>query len=180
MCHYRHLNRFNPFKVTTIADISTETRSSNALQTQEIDQLTPSDGCHHNQEGCDEDTISISTSLELRRHSSQGDRPCEIFQRQISEHLRRNSPPSTLAAYFMPPEKIGYPNRLINRSALNWLKNVNLLRVNVAIPGEKLPFMQQLYRCSSENILLLSPDHRSYDLSGTPALRKSFSSGILF
>lgn len=150
------------------------------MQTPEIDRLAPSDVCHHNHDSSDDETISISTSLELRRHSSQGDRPCEIFQRQISEHLRRHSPPSTLAAYFMPSEKIMCPNRLFNRSALNWLKNVNLLRVNVAIPGEKLPFMQQLHRCSSENILLLSPDHRLYDLSGTPVLRKSFSSGILF
>lgn len=148
---------------------------SSALQTREIEELAPSDGCINN-----DDVNPLSTELDLRRHSSQDDRPCEIFERQILNHMYRQSPsPSTIATNFVPIEKIHSNNRLFNRNALNWLKNFNLMRLN-APACETSPLMQQLQRCVSENTLLLSSEHRTYDLSGTSAIRKSFSSGILF
>lgn len=150
---------------------------SGALQTEAIDRLAPSYGGNNNDE---DEPMTIPTSLELRRHSSQDDRPCEIFQQQITNHKQHRSPsPSRLAAHFLPTQKTHSNNRLFNRSALNWLKNFNLMRLHPS-PSETSPFMQQLHRCSSENILLLSPEHRMHDLSGTPTMRKSFSSGILF
>lgn len=151
---------------------------SSALQEHGIDELAPTDDCINNDDV--QEAMSISTELDLRRHSSQDDRPCEIFERQILNHKYRQSPsPSTFLTNFVPIEKTHNNNRLFNRNALNWLKNFNLLRVD-AQPHETSPLMQQLQRCVSENTLLLSPEHRSYDLSGTSALRKSFSSGILF
>lgn len=180
-----HSIKFNPIKATAIASTSVVdlpsmagSAESSALQTEEIEAITPSDGCINNDDV--EEATSISTELDLRRHSSQDDRPCEIFERQILNHEYRQSPsPLTFATNFVPIEKIQSNNRLFNRSALNWLKNFNLMRVS-AQPCETSPFMQQLQRCVSENTLLLTPEHRSYDLSGRSAIRKSFSSGILF
>lgn len=164
-----------------IVDVPIMTRpsESNTLQTRDIDR--PLDDCviTNSNEHVDNESMRIPNELELRRHSSQGDRPCEIFQRQISNHMREHTPPLTTATQLIPSEKITSNSRQWNRNALNWLKNFNLMRVN-PLSRASSPLLQQLHRCSSENVLLLSPEHRSYDLTGTPGMRKSFSSGILF
>lgn len=104
---------------------------------------------------------SITMSLALRRHSLQGNQQCEIFQQQIMNHFQRrpNVADDAMENVYQ---------HLLDRSALNWLKNLNLKNTTRIF---------QLRRSSSENVLLLSP---RIEVNAINILKRSFSSGLLF
>lgn len=123
----------------------------------------------------------ISTSLTLRRHSLQGDCPCEIFEQQIAKQSQHQQPTQTPIICVFAANAIesngnaeNIYERLLNRSALTWLKNINIKRNPMLTESMNVI---RLRRSSSENVLLLSPQR---GLNRWPIVQRSFSSGLVF
>lgn len=113
-----------------------------------------------------------------RRHSSQEDRPCQFFEQQIMNHLQQSSN-SVVQSQLITNRK---ENGCFHPSAINWLKNFNLVRNKIPeeITSHRHFFKATLRKTSSENELLLMSQSSEHELNGPLFVRRSFSSGLLF
>lgn len=119
----------------------------------------------------------------LRRHSFQdirNDVRADFFERQFAQHIHNNSglddsdwDEKTLQCN---------NNRRCHANALNWLKHFNIIRDKCQY--DKIPqqrrFKMDLRKTSSENELLLMTPSNDPSVDDIPAMRRSFSSGLLF
>lgn len=121
--------------------------------------------------------------LTIRRHSFQDNRSnaTDFFEQQFAQHIQNNS---GLNCDSNRDEKTLQcnNNRRCHVNALNWLKNFNIIRDKCQynlIPQQRR-FKMILRKTSSENELLLMAPSNDPSIDASPAIRRSFSSGLLF
>lgn len=120
--------------------------------------------------------------ITIRRHSFQDNRSdvTDIFEQQFAQHIQNNSElndsdwdEKTLQCN---------SNGRCHINALNWLKTFNIMRDKCQynlIPQQRR-FKMVLRKTSSENELLLMTPSNGLSVDDIPAIRRSFSSGLLF
>lgn len=126
----------------------------------------------------------------LRRHSFQDNHENNFVEQQFVQHIQNNCDELNGDNRDWD-EKLHQHNnsdKQCHANALNWLKNFNIIRNKCqydTIPQQQRRFKMVLRKTSSENELLLMTPSSSSSSSGPsvddiPAIRRSFSSGLLF
>lgn len=121
--------------------------------------------------------------ITLRRHSFQDQRSDEtdFFEQHFAQHIRNSSE-------LNGSNRIGITTLQCNSNtrchvnALNWLKSFNVIRDKCQdnlIPQQRR-YKMALRKTSSENELLLMTPSNDPNVDDSPAIRRSFSSGLLF
>lgn len=121
-------------------------------------------------------------TITLRRHSFQENlnNTTNFFEQQFAQHIQ-NYCESSVNDW---DEKmlLCIDNRRCHANALDWLKSFNVIRdkcqYNI-IPQQRL-FKMVLRKTSSENELLLMTPSNDPHIDAIPAIRRSYSSGLLF
>lgn len=122
-------------------------------------------------------------TITLRRHSLCNDRSnaTNFFEQQFAQHIQNNGEPIDSD---WPNEMLHCRNdRRCHAKALNRLKHFNIIRHKCqyhVIPQQRR-FKMVLRKTSSENeLLLMTPTSGGPGFNEIPAIRRSFSSGLLF
>lgn len=125
----------------------------------------------------------------VRRHSLQGTHnqcdAMDFFEKQFAQHIQNNCESNENSDWDGKSHQCN-SNRRCHVNALNWLKKFNIIRDKCQynkIPQQRR-FKMVLRKTSSENeLLLMSPSSSSSNdpsVHDIPAIRRSFSSGLLF
>lgn len=120
----------------------------------------------------------------LRRHSCQDNNQSDatdFFEQQFAQHIQNNC--EQLNDSDWDEETLqSNSNRHCHANALNWLKKFNIIRdeCQYNIIPQKQRFKMGLRKTSSENELLLMTPSNNPSVNDIPAIRRSFSSGLLF
>lgn len=122
--------------------------------------------------------------ITIRRHSLQDNRSNEtdFFEQQFAQHIRNNSELNGSTGWNEEASIRCNSNRRCHVNALNWLKSFNVIRdrsQDNRIP-QKRRYKMILRKTSSENELLLMTPSNDPSVDDMPAIRRSFSSGLLF
>lgn len=116
-----------------------------------------------------------------RRHSFQDDNLNNInfFEQKFAQYIQQID--SDCESDSIDTQRYN-ENKIFHANALSWLKNFNVMYKNY-LKYEKLPTSRLktvLRKSSSENELLLMSQSNESSLRELPAIRRSFSSGLLF
>lgn len=116
-------------------------------------------------------------SFTSRRHSLQDDQITNnFFEQQFAQHMQNCENDNDWN------ETIHQKNeRCFHANALNWLKHFNILRDKCPCDTiSQRRFKTNLRKTSSENEILLMSPANDPNLKELPAIRRSYSSGLLF
>lgn len=119
----------------------------------------------------------ITISLSPRRHSLQEDySSSNFFEQQFAQHIQNFDNDTEWNDTHHRIE-----HRHFHANALHWLQRFNLMRDKCkydTIPQRR--FKTNLRKTSSENELLLMSPSNNQSIGELPAIRRSYSSGLLF
>lgn len=118
-------------------------------------------------------------SLPSRRHSLQDDHiNNNFFEQQFAQHMQNCENDSDWDEDETPQYK---DKRQFHANALNWLKHFNIMRDKCPYDTiSQRRFKTNLRKTSSENEILLMSPSNDLNFGELPAIRRSFSSGLLF
>lgn len=118
-------------------------------------------------------------SLTQRRHSLQDDHiNNNFFEQQFAQHMQTCENDNDWDENETPHQK---NKRRFHANALNWLRHFNIMRDKCPYDTiSQRRFKTNLRKTSSENEILLMSPSNDPNLTELPAIRRSFSSGLLF
>lgn len=128
-----------------------------------------------------QDQEQITIPITPRRHSIQEDKiSSNFFEQQFAQHMQ--SFENDESEWDVSGEtSLQKDSRRFHANALNWLRHFNLMRDKCQYDTiSQRRFKTVLRKTSSENELLLMSPTNGLSLGELPAIRRSFSSGLLF